>query len=364
MQLIQILPGLPPPTDGIGDYALKLARQFRDEHAIETMFLVVAPDWNGAPVNGFEAISVRERTADALEASIRRIEKRAGAGLLPILVHFSVYGYQKRGCPFWFATGLERLHQQRRGSISIAFHELENHGWKPWSSTFWLPRIQRSLLMRIARVGSFRYTNADLNRQKLEHWGAGPVALIPNFSGLGEPSQSPPFAHRQNDLVIFGRPEQRKSTYARAGHILSPLCRQIGITRILDIGSPVPETCIPQVTGVEIVCSGWVSEEQINGHMARAVGSFMQYPVPLLTKSSAHAAACASGAIPFVYDNARGQRSCPPLVSGEDFIRLQDDLSGLDLPPLEALSRRVFENYQTRNSRVAAGVIARHLFKL
>ena len=95
--------------------------------------------------------------------------------------------------------------------------------------------------------------------------------------------------------------------------------------------------------------------------MAAAMGSFMQYPVPLLTKSSIHAVSCAFGTTPFVFDGERGERSCPPLVAGEDFIRVDGDPNSLVLPSLEALSRKVFENYQTRSRRQAAITVAEHL---
>jgi hypothetical protein len=364
MEIIQIVPGLTPDVDGIGDYGLKLARGLRNDHGIRTRFLVANPRWKGGPVDRFPARAITKRTPEGLREGIVQIEAEAGLGQTPVFVHFSVYGYQRRGCPFWLATGLENLSRVRLGSIHIAFHELENHGWKPWSSTFWLPRIQRAIIKRVARLGTFRYTNTELHRRKLEDWGVGRIIVIPNFSTLGEPVEYPPFSDRQKHLVIFGRPAQRQSTYDRSRRLLGSLCRRIGVTRIFDIGDPVRETSMPHIEGVSIVRCGRLSEEEVNARMADSIASFMQYPIPLLTKSTAHAVSCAFGTIPFVYDNGPTERSCPLLVTGEDFIPVRGDLCGLEVQRLDVLSRKVFDHYQARASRVAVANIAQHLLAL
>jgi hypothetical protein len=47
MNILQIVPRLPPAIDGVGDYALNLARQLRQDFSIHTHFLVCDPNWNG-----------------------------------------------------------------------------------------------------------------------------------------------------------------------------------------------------------------------------------------------------------------------------------------------------------------------------
>lgn len=361
MQFIQIVPGLPPRVDGIGDYALQLARRLRDEHGLSTRFLVGDPAWMGGSVEGFTATRVRQRTAEALVEAIGGIEAKAGAGQLQLLVQFSVYGYEKRGCPFWLARGLESLCGERPEGIHVAFHELENHGWKPWSSTFWVTKVQQKLIKLVAEAATFKYTNAELHRRKLEDWGSGRITLIPNFSTLGEPREYPPFASRRRDIVIFGRRAQRQWTYERGGKVLGSLCRKIGATHIVDIGDPLKDTRQQAICGVPIIRLGRLPEHEVNARMATSIASFMEYPVPLLTKSSVHSVSCAFGTIPFVFDRAKKERSCSPLVTGEDFVSVGHDLSNLRLPDLESLSRRVFDNYQGRASSKAAMVIAEHM---
>ena len=47
MIIIQIVPRLPPSVDGLGDYALSLAFQMRQDFGIETHFIVGDQKWVG-----------------------------------------------------------------------------------------------------------------------------------------------------------------------------------------------------------------------------------------------------------------------------------------------------------------------------
>lgn len=349
MQLIQVVTGLPPKIDGIGDYALKLARRLRDEHATETRFLVIKPEWSGGPIDGFPVVVIGGRTPEAFRESIRVIESQAQCGPLPLLVHFSVYGFQKRGCPFWFATALEEFHRERPDLINVAFHELEIHAWQPWRSAFWVPRIQRSIIKRIARVAKFRYTNTEPYRIRLEEWGVGPNALIPNFSVFEEPFTNPSFVGRHNQLLIFGQTVLRRMTYERTAGAIELVCRRIGVKRILDVGDPVPESCMPRIDGVEVMRCGRLTWDEVNAHMRQSIATFMQYPFALLTKSSVYTASSAFGTIPFVYDKGSARDSYYPLVTGEDFVPVGREGPLLKLP-MDVLSQKVFDNYQKRRS--------------
>ena len=47
-QIIQIVPKLPPAIDGLGDYALNIARQLYKDFGVKTHFVVGDPAWVGA----------------------------------------------------------------------------------------------------------------------------------------------------------------------------------------------------------------------------------------------------------------------------------------------------------------------------
>jgi hypothetical protein len=90
MRLIQIVPGITPQLDGIGDYALQLARRLRDNHGIVTSFLVGNPDWRGSDVEGFPVSAVTHRSAQSLVQGIDKLETASGQSPVPLLAQFGV----------------------------------------------------------------------------------------------------------------------------------------------------------------------------------------------------------------------------------------------------------------------------------
>ena len=48
LEIVQIVPRLPPSISGVGDYAYLLARELRATHDIHTHFIVCDPFWEGA----------------------------------------------------------------------------------------------------------------------------------------------------------------------------------------------------------------------------------------------------------------------------------------------------------------------------
>jgi hypothetical protein len=364
MNLVQIVPGLLPKFDGIGDYALQLARRLRENHGIHTSFIVANPSWDGGEVEGFFATKVGARTCRGLLDALERCEQDARQNIIPALLHFSPYSYQARGYPLWLQQSLDSWQERRPNTLNIAFHELDVHCSRPWSSAFWVSPLQRNLIRHITRAQGFKYTNTEQHRSQLESLGRGRMMLIPNFSTVGEPPVLPPFSKRRKDIVVFGRGAQRKANYARGSDVLSSLCRNIGAERIVDIGEPIAGDLRTHIDGVPIVRCGLLQVQEINWWMATSMGSFIAYPVPLLTKSSVYAVSCAFGTIPFIFDDHKAELSCPGLVSGEDYIAVTRHDARIVLPELDLLSANIFRSYQARNSSAAARKIARYLFEM
>ena len=362
MNLIQIVPGLLPQFDGIGDYAMQIARRLRERHKIDTSFIVGDPSWGGGNVEGFHATKIVARTSSGLLDAVTECERMIQADPVPVLLHFSPYGYQKRGYPHWLQRALERWPSSRRAKLNIVFHELDVHSSRPWKSAFWVSPLQRNLIRHISKLGNFRYTNAEFYRHDLEEWGSGRMALIPNFSTVGEPTTNPPFKERSRDIVVFGRSAQRRANYQRGSSALASLCRLIGAKRIIDIGEPIPDHTVAHIEGFPVVRCGILKVEEVNQWMSKSVGSFICYPIPLLPKSSVYAVSCAHGTIPFIFDPQRNEFSCPGLVPGEDYIPLSRITSEQPLPSLEVLSATVFDKYQSRSSSAAAAKLSCYLF--
>jgi hypothetical protein len=360
MNLIQIVPGLPPLVDGIGDYSLTLARRLRDDHGIDTTFLVVSPAWSGTAVEGFPAIQLSSPTPAGLITALAACESTAGAA--PVLLQFAVYGYQKRGCPFWLLRAFRSWCAQHPGRLHIAFHELEVSGSNPLSSTFWVPPVQRHILLRLAALGNFRYMNNEQYRGKLESWGAGRLSLILNFSTIGEPAALPPFSARRRDLIVFGRAQQRQWTYERGREVVREACRRVAAERIIDIGAPIATHTVPEIDGIPVLRLGRLDAAEVSHWMSTSIAAVTHYPAPLLTKSSVHAVSCAHGTPLFLHEGPIQPRSCPGLITGEDFLTTETPAAPFSEAELAALSEKVYTNYQARSSRVAAATIARGIF--
>ena len=354
MALIQIVPGLFPAIDGIGDYALELAGELESSHGVTSKFLVYDAAWRRAEGSTIVGTTIGAKTYGGF---CSKLDELAGDDGSPVLLHFSPYGYAKRGCPYWLLNILERWDRNHPGRLKIAFHELDNRSSNPLKSAFWLSAAQRSLVARAGRLGSFKYTNTELYRGKLEQLRSGRIALIPNFSTVGEAPVLPPWTKRERSLVIFGRRAQRKSAYSLGREALQLLCDRLKIKRIVDIGQPLDV----KLSGITIESCGILPRHEVAERMAASVGSFICYPVALLTKSSTHAVSCAFGTIPFVHDSVPKQVSCPGLVEGTDFVVAGDGIASVEWPEWEQISRQVYESYQNRSLRVAANRIAASL---
>ena len=157
MRVLQIVPRLPPPEEGVGSYALCLERALA-VHGISTHFLTAE--------EGGLARRMEEAEADA------------------VLLHYANYGYQRRGCPFWLPGALRRSRARRRVTI---FHEVYATG-PPWRSSFWTQPFQRRIAAAVARTSDALITSLDLYVRRI-----GPAAspektwVTPVFSTVGDP---------------------------------------------------------------------------------------------------------------------------------------------------------------------------------
>ncbi|WLT38825.1 hypothetical protein NON20_03455 [Synechocystis sp. B12] len=184
--IIQIVPKLPPAIDGLGDYALNLARQFRLDHQLDTIFVVGAPDWKGSDeIEGFKVFKLPNRDCDSLVSLLSQLPTSK------VLLHYVGYGYAKRGCPIWLIQALEiwkRQHQQAH--LVTMFHEIAASG-PLWTSAFWLSATQRNLAKRLVKVSDRLLTSKQLYAEILQDHSKGrfnEIPSLPIFSNVGEPA--------------------------------------------------------------------------------------------------------------------------------------------------------------------------------
>src|SRR5262249_1765432 len=107
-----------------------------------------------------------------------------------VVLHFSGYGYQKRGVPVWLVQGLQ-IWSRRAGRVPLLtiFHELYASG-RPWQSAFWVSPLQKQIMRSILKLSSAAITPTDLCSKMLSEWRDGDateITTMPVFSNVGEP---------------------------------------------------------------------------------------------------------------------------------------------------------------------------------
>jgi hypothetical protein len=286
MELIQVVPRLPPPPEGVGSFALALAEALR-RSGIESRFVAAA--------------RLGRREAGEL---CERLEE---GGETAALVHYVNYGYQERGCPVWLLEGLTRWRSRGPRRLVTMFHEVYATGL-PWQSSFWLSPAQRRLAAALARLSEGLTTNMQLYRRRLRRWVSREVCVLPVVSTVGEPAAVPPLAARSRRLVLFGGPGTRARAWRELAPELAATCRALGIEEVCDIGPEVDfDTDLP------VRRLGVLPESGISALLLDSVAGFVAYPAPFLAKSSIFAAYCAHGVLPVcAWPRPRREVETPP----------------------------------------------------
>jgi hypothetical protein len=339
--LISIVPRLPPAIDGVGDYALNLARQMRKDFDIQTHFMVGNPTWSGAAeVEGFQVSQISDSSANTL------LSKLSSDRLSQVLLHYVGYGYAKRGCPIWLVDGLQywkSLNPQR--SLVTMFHEISASG-PPWTSAFWLSSLQRQLAARLAVMSDRCITSKQLYADIITQISKGKhhqVPFLPVFSNVGEPEQVLPLAERQKQLVIFGGVANRIRVYQESQSLLDQVCQILSIQEILDLGTPTGQT--PKSIGVvPILELGQQPAEKISEIMSSAIAGFLNYNSDFLGKSTIFAAYCAHGLMPI---NAKGNNSITDEIKSGEHYWVPIEIELKDVKMMQAIADNAHSWYSS-----------------
>jgi hypothetical protein len=294
MDLVHVVPALPPPEEGVGTYALALARALARQQGIASGFVVGDPAWPGrGEAEGFPVTRLPARGAAELVSGLIR------AGTATVLLHYVNYGYQRRGCPYWLVEGLTRWRRERpRHRLVTVFHEVYATGL-PWQSSFWLQPVQRRLARALLRRSHGAVTSLDLYVERLGGETAmGGIVVSPVFSTVGEPQTLPSLADRAPRLVVFGGRGVRQRTWTGRLAELEAACRALGIEEICDVGPAVdlPAT----VAGIPVRQRGILPVVEVSALMAGSRAGFLAYPPDFLAKSTVFAAYSAHGLVPVV----------------------------------------------------------------
>jgi hypothetical protein len=315
VKVLQIVPHLPPPFEGVGTHAAALAGALAARFGIETRFVIGDPRWNRGTGNG--ARPVPARTASALAAEL--------GGETTVLLHYVNYGYQSRGCPAWLVEGLVRWrHGAQRRRLVTLFHEVWASG-PPWRSSFWLQPLQRRLAGEVMRVSAAAVTSLERYGEAIRSLeDSAEVRVMPVFSTVGEPAAIP-LEKRARRIVVFGGAGVRRRAYGRFLADLAEAARVVAAEEIWDVG---PAIDLPSFAGkVPIRSLGVLPANEVSDLLLDSIGGFLAYPPDFLPKSTIFAAYCAHGMLPICAWDRHPMSG--PLHAGRHYWRDSGDLQAI-----------------------------------
>src|SRR5256885_3448870 len=106
--VLQLLPRAPGTFEGVGDYALALARGLRHQHGIDSVF--VARDTHSeSEIDSFRIFPLEK------SSSVRVVMERCDG----VILHYVNYGFQKRGVPLTLVPFLKSLRQECGGALLV-----------------------------------------------------------------------------------------------------------------------------------------------------------------------------------------------------------------------------------------------------
>jgi hypothetical protein len=240
-----------------------------------------------------------------------------------ILLHFSGYGYARRGLCRWLVRDLAwMLRSHPDIELITFFHETYAKG-PPWRSAFWTSLEQRGVALAAGRMSKMVLTNTAFHRDWLMRnlRLSQSVRAMPVFSNVGEVKDGLiPASRRTDAAVLFGSAAVRRRTFRHPG--LGEGLRALGIDRIVEIGpgESVADGAFP------VDFRGRIPAAEVSELLANTRYGLVSYALPHVEKSGILAAYTAHGCIPVLTNRRRGPS--PVLVHGRHFLRLGDARPG------------------------------------
>ena len=297
--ILQILPRRAAEPDGVGDYATHLADALERSAGLGSVFLQGTTAEAAPPrADRWPTAVLPVRRADNLLKTISDL--MAQHSPIAVVVHVSLYGYQKRGVPTWLAVGLRRW-KKRAGSAPLVaiFHELWASHSNPFNSSFWVAPAQRFITRSLYGLSDAVITTTELFKRRLvsAQKVAPPVSVANVFSTVGEPTSVPAIAERPARLVFLGG--EGVALIARQyGTELSRVLEKATIREIVQIGKqtePPPTT----VLGLPVSAKGVLPAPELSKLLQTSRLGILPYGNrSVLGKSTILAAYAIHGVVP------------------------------------------------------------------
>lgn len=279
--VIQITPRVPPAVCGVGDYATLVGRRI-ESVPYEVSCRYIAAGWN-SPREGRTTQDKHKFLWETLANERDKIGGPEGAtDSVAVLLHYSGYGYSPNGAPEWLAGALEnRPSEWCNTKVVTFFHELYATG-RPWQRAFWQSGQQRRVAERVARASDALMTNREQSARWLESAAGLPSGSVPHLpvpSNVGEPEEVPPYTSRKPHAVVFGGVRHKRPFLMGTGaRKTATLCRRLGVTHLIDIGSkgPIDHRQFERV-GVKAIQTGYLSKEKVSRLLLKSRIGFSSY---------------------------------------------------------------------------------------
>lgn len=354
MKIAQIVPRLPPYRDGVGDYAIWLAKQLSAAHNIDTQFLIFqAGSKNDANVEGFSALKLTEHT-------IQEFNTLISPDVDGIILHYSNYPYLhgKWDAPFWMLDALNDIKQRLAVKVIVMFHELPT---LKWGRIKILNPVQALMSRRLAQIAHTVITDSSNFKKQLGKWTTLPIPCIPDFSTIGEPEQVISLAERDRRLIIFGG-HDRQRVYKNHLPSLLQTCNALGIQEICDIGSPLNLDATAFKT-LQLVELGFQPEEAIRQLMLTSFAGLIDYSrfPGDLSKSSVFAAFCAHGLLPIC--TGYNPSEADGIHLNQQYAVSGNHLRDWSLAELQAIATQAHQWYDHHSLAKNARVFASYLLE-
>ena len=291
------MPRAPGPFDGVGDYAVAVARKLHRHFGYETIF-VAAKSGDATNIDGFEIRSLGDRN------SLR------GGQSDRVILHYVNYGYHERGLPFALLRNLRELRQNSRARFLTVFHELYASG-PPWKSSFWLQPLQKRIAKRIAQLSNVCIVSSNVMTAVLKKLEPRATILVhPVLSNFGEPSISTEqIAGRDPQRwIICGGTALVERSLRSFRRILNTVPSEIAPRRLEIIGgdeNTAVRSAIVELP-IEVHYQPNIAVSDASEILSDSSFMWLDYfyrsaePTVLVLKSTAFAAACAHGVIPIL----------------------------------------------------------------
>jgi hypothetical protein len=355
--LIQVVPQRTVQPNGVADYAAVLAGALHRSSGINSIFLSPLPQAGASPVeDAWETTFLPRRHGELFADTLGSLS--AALNAKAVLLHFSGYGYQKRGVPTWLLDGLRRW--RRRGDIPLftIFHELYAVGRLPWHSSFWLSPIQKLIARGIFDLSAKAITPIRTYQDTLSHWGRRTdheIIRMPVFSNVGESGRGRPAVERPATAVVFGLSGTEKKIFGEYYLVIQRIVTLMGIEKIIDVGprsSPVPG----RIGRVPLISKGLLSASEISSTLKDARFGLVAYPLDFIGKSGVFAAYAAHGVVPIVLSEKLA--SVDDLKAKEHFIDGLRIMAGPGEDDLGSIQQSVSDWYVSHSLKVQANLIA------